>query len=155
MHAVFNVRSEPTAEAWLAAIFDRNRFGMAMAAIIKIIATTIKSSISEKPFCLFRMMSPLIVQRSHRGSTFVVQARCHAGRKGLLVQHRSRNGFNISHLRGRRALGFDWGFRCYLAERVKVTKSVISPCRKRSRRQRYGHIGAALTAAHAMHRKIS
>src|ERR1700680_1880663 len=58
MHAVFNVRSEPTAEAWLAAIFDRNRFGMAMAAIIRMIATTIKSSIKEKPFFLFRMISP-------------------------------------------------------------------------------------------------
>jgi hypothetical protein len=52
------VRSEPTAEASLAAIFDRKRLGMAMAAIIKIIATTIKSSMSEKPFCLFRMTSP-------------------------------------------------------------------------------------------------
>src|ERR1700730_15064383 len=52
MHAVFNVRSEPTAEAWLAAIFARSRFGMAMAAIIKMMATTIKSSINEKPFCL-------------------------------------------------------------------------------------------------------
>src|SRR5690242_13891528 len=55
MHAVFRVRSEPTAEAWLAAIFDRNRFGMAMAAIIRMIATTIKSSINEKPFCLLRI----------------------------------------------------------------------------------------------------
>jgi hypothetical protein len=28
---------------------------MAMAAMIRIIATTIRSSISEKPFCLFRI----------------------------------------------------------------------------------------------------
>jgi hypothetical protein len=28
---------------------------MAMAAMIRIIATTIKSSINEKPFCLFRI----------------------------------------------------------------------------------------------------
>jgi hypothetical protein len=58
MHAVLIVRSEPTAEAWLAAIFDRNRFGMAMAAIIRMIATTIKSSINEKPFCRVRLFSP-------------------------------------------------------------------------------------------------
>jgi hypothetical protein len=32
--------------------------GMAIAAIIKMIATTIKSSISEKPFCLLRIISP-------------------------------------------------------------------------------------------------
>ena len=56
MHAVFNVRSEPTAEAWLAAILARSRFGMAIAAIIRMIATTIKSSISENPFCLFRIV---------------------------------------------------------------------------------------------------
>src|SRR5437879_10980526 len=55
MHAVFKVRSEPTDEAWLAAIFARNRLGMAMAAIIRIIATTINSSINEKPFCLLRI----------------------------------------------------------------------------------------------------
>jgi hypothetical protein len=60
MHEVFNVRSEPTAEAWFAAIFDRNRFGIAMAAIIRMIATTINSSINEKPFCLFRMKSPWV-----------------------------------------------------------------------------------------------
>src|SRR4029077_3929710 len=59
MQDVFKVRSEPTAEAWLAAIFDRNRLGMAMAAIIRIIATTIKSSINEKPFCLFRICAPI------------------------------------------------------------------------------------------------
>ena len=50
------VRMDPTADASLAAIFARNRFGMAMAAIIRMIATTIKSSMSEKPFCLFRII---------------------------------------------------------------------------------------------------
>jgi hypothetical protein len=55
MQAVFNVRREPTAEASLAAIFARSKLGMAMAAMIRIIATTIKSSISEKPLCLLRM----------------------------------------------------------------------------------------------------
>jgi hypothetical protein len=51
------VRIEPTAEDSFAAIRDRRRFGMAMAAMIRMIATTIKSSIREKPFCFF-MLSP-------------------------------------------------------------------------------------------------
>jgi hypothetical protein len=37
----------------LAAIRDRNKFGMAMAAMIRMIATTIKSSIRENPLALF------------------------------------------------------------------------------------------------------
>ncbi len=48
---VLIVRIEPTADASLAAIRDRSKFGIAIAAIIKIIATTINNSISEKPFC--------------------------------------------------------------------------------------------------------
>jgi len=47
------VRIEPTADASLAAIRDLSRFGIAIAAIIKIIATTINNSISENPFCFF------------------------------------------------------------------------------------------------------
>ena len=43
------MRIEFAAEASLAAIRARNRFGIAMAAMIKMIATTIKSSINEKP----------------------------------------------------------------------------------------------------------
>src|SRR5580692_10332396 len=73
MHAVFNVRSEPTAEDWLAAIFARNKLGMAMAAIIRMIATTIKSSINEKPFCLLRMGLT---------SAFYVHVRVHRRGKG-------------------------------------------------------------------------
>jgi hypothetical protein len=53
------VRSEPTAEASFAAIRDRRRFGIAMAAMIKIIATTISNSIREKPFCFFIMLDLL------------------------------------------------------------------------------------------------
>jgi len=45
------VRIEPTAEASLAAIRERSKLGIAMAAIIKMIATTINSSIKENPFC--------------------------------------------------------------------------------------------------------
>jgi len=36
----------------LADILERSRFGIAMAAMIRMIATTISSSINEKPFCL-------------------------------------------------------------------------------------------------------
>src|SRR5271156_2686775 len=52
------VRVEPTADASLAAIFARSRFGIAMAAMIKMIATTISNSISEKPFCFLFIVSP-------------------------------------------------------------------------------------------------
>src|ERR1700732_4685659 len=45
------VRSEAPAEESLAAIRARIRFGIAIAAMIRMMATTISSSISEKPFC--------------------------------------------------------------------------------------------------------
>src|SRR5277367_1625181 len=54
---VLTVRIEPTADASLAAIFDLMRFGIAIAAMIRMIATTIKSSIREKPFCFFMHIS--------------------------------------------------------------------------------------------------
>src|SRR5262252_6614356 len=50
--AVFIVRTEPTADASLAAMRERIRLGIAIAAMIKIIATTISNSINEKPFCV-------------------------------------------------------------------------------------------------------
>src|ERR1700676_661869 len=53
--AVLSVRIEPTADASLAAILERSKFGIAIAAMIKMIATTIRSSISEKPLRLFLM----------------------------------------------------------------------------------------------------
>jgi hypothetical protein len=52
---VLYVRKEATADASLAAIFERSKFGIAIAAMIKMMATTINNSINEKPFCLFRM----------------------------------------------------------------------------------------------------
>jgi hypothetical protein len=55
--AVPMVRTAPTADDSLAAIFERSKFGMAMAAMIRMIATTISNSIREKPFC-FLMLSP-------------------------------------------------------------------------------------------------
>src|SRR3989338_10077832 len=45
------VRNAPAAEASFAAILDRSKLGTAIAAMIRMIATTIKSSINEKPFC--------------------------------------------------------------------------------------------------------
>ena len=55
---VLIVRIEPTAEASLAAIRDRSKFGIAMAAMIKMIATTISNSISQKPFCFSFIVAP-------------------------------------------------------------------------------------------------
>src|SRR6185437_3254171 len=52
MLAVTIERTDAAAEDSLAAILARSRFGMAIAAMIKMIATTISNSINEKPFCL-------------------------------------------------------------------------------------------------------
>src|SRR5512140_3727726 len=46
------VRMVAAAAESLAEIRARSKFGMAMAAMIRMIATTISSSINEKPFCL-------------------------------------------------------------------------------------------------------
>src|SRR5438270_13853631 len=54
--AVKMLRVPATAAASLAYIFARTRFGIAIAATIRMIATTISSSINENPFCL--RMSP-------------------------------------------------------------------------------------------------
>jgi len=51
--AVASVRSEPAADDSLAAIRERSKLGMAIAAMIKMIATTISNSINENPFSLF------------------------------------------------------------------------------------------------------
>jgi hypothetical protein len=55
---VFSVRTVLAAAASLAAMRDRIRFGMAMAAMIRMMATTISSSINEKPFCFRILVSP-------------------------------------------------------------------------------------------------
>src|ERR1700677_2429238 len=55
--AVGIVRTEPTADASFAAMRARSKFGIAMAAMIKMIATTISNSISEKPFWFFFILS--------------------------------------------------------------------------------------------------
>src|SRR5215470_10964680 len=49
---------EATAEASVAAIRERRRFGMAIAAITRMMSTTMSSSINENPFCFARIWSP-------------------------------------------------------------------------------------------------
>src|SRR5216683_3297613 len=47
------VRIDATADDSFAAMRARNRFGIAIAAMMRMMATTISNSISEKPFCFF------------------------------------------------------------------------------------------------------
>jgi len=47
-----------TAEASLADMRELRKLGIAIAAMIKIIATTIRSSMSENPVCLFLIGGP-------------------------------------------------------------------------------------------------
>ncbi|MGB6432221.1 MAG: hypothetical protein WBF06_16710 [Candidatus Acidiferrales bacterium] len=63
---MFIVLSELTAEASFEDIFERIKAGMAIAAIIRMIATTINNSMSENPFCLFRTTSPQNLERHFR-----------------------------------------------------------------------------------------
>jgi hypothetical protein len=58
---VLIVRSAATAAASLAAILERSKFGIAIAAMIKMMATTINNSINEKPFCCFFIFPPKIL----------------------------------------------------------------------------------------------
>ena len=60
----------------MAAMRARSKFGMAMAAMIRMMATTISSSISEKPFCLRISNFPLYLTcfcnpRNHDALTFL------------------------------------------------------------------------------------
>src|SRR6266849_1513447 len=73
--AVLMVRREPTAEDSFAAIRDRRRFGMAMAAMIRMIATTISNSIREKPFCFFMMLDLLEKFLWYQSTPSIRQAR--------------------------------------------------------------------------------
>jgi hypothetical protein len=78
--AVLSVRSDPTAEAWLAAIRERSKFGIAIAAMIRMIATTINNSISEKPRGPFFILpSSLIFLVLSYCLPALVQFACHPG----------------------------------------------------------------------------
>src|SRR5215470_13888136 len=54
------VRIDETADDSLAAMRARSKFGIAIAAMIRMIATTISSSISEKPLCFRISKFPLV-----------------------------------------------------------------------------------------------
>jgi hypothetical protein len=70
------VRTDPTAEASLAAILDRSKFGIAMAAMIRMMATTISNSINEKPFSLRMSYFPFYCNYTYY--TFVKEFGCGA-----------------------------------------------------------------------------
>src|SRR5205807_9298735 len=90
--AVPIVRTEPTAEDSLAAIFERSKFGMAMAAMIRMIATTISNSIREKPFCFFMRLNLL-------GSLLCAKRMVLRAREvPLFAVSRSRFPNNLRHL---------------------------------------------------------
>lgn len=55
--AVVMVRNEPTAEASLADMRARIRFGIAIAAMIRMMPTAMSSSIREKPLLLCNVAS--------------------------------------------------------------------------------------------------
>ncbi len=59
---------EPTAEASLAESLACNMLGIAMAAMIRMIATTISNSISENPFVdLTRWLLGMLIESASRG----------------------------------------------------------------------------------------
>jgi len=53
LSSVVVISSYDAAGASVAAILDRNNAGLAIAEMIRMIATTISNSIREKPRCLF------------------------------------------------------------------------------------------------------
>src|SRR5258707_222599 len=55
---VFTVRNEATAEVSFAAMRERRRLGIAIAATTRMMATTISSSMREKPLCRALMVPP-------------------------------------------------------------------------------------------------
>src|SRR5947209_6757322 len=65
------VRTEPTADDSFAAILERSKLGMAIALIIKIIATTISNSMREKPLCLL-ITSPEEVASGRRQKDYPI-----------------------------------------------------------------------------------
>jgi hypothetical protein len=59
--AAFKVSKDDTADAWFATMRKRRKLGMAMAAIMSMIMTAIKSSISENPWDSLPIRPPLRV----------------------------------------------------------------------------------------------
>src|ERR1700735_2752993 len=79
-------RSEPAADDSLAAMRARSRFGIAMAAMIKMIATTISNSISEKPFC-FLFMSSLSLSKCSNSLVLPGGVHPHKGKRCSTSAH--------------------------------------------------------------------
>src|ERR1035437_5099440 len=100
----FKVRSVSTAAASFAVILDFIKLGMAMAAMIKMMVTTISNSISEKPFRFFlrAIMLPPVPA-------------CKYSRRTKREEHKSK-----LHLRHRR--GEIWPARYHLAKRHSTTE---------------------------------
>src|ERR1019366_4849603 len=99
MEAVFSVRIVATADASLAAILERSKFGIAIAAMIRMIATTINNSINEKPFCLFRILfAPLGIigdssipnRRMGNNRSLNVQCTCQLQAERSLFRHNTQ-----------------------------------------------------------------
>src|SRR5438128_873090 len=110
MQAVFRDRNEPTAEASFAAIFERSKLGMAIAAMIKMIATTIRSSISENPFCFLSMTSSPLIYTSCAGtqSEGAQRARRKEGGGGSLgIRSLPRNQQNFYLMGGSVTVGLE------------------------------------------------
>src|SRR5271163_1452811 len=79
------IRQFSTAAAWLAAILARIRLGMAMAAMMRIIATTIRSSIREKPELAF-----LRLEAKRSGLDFLMRLAPLA-----ILQQKEEEGFRL------------------------------------------------------------
>src|SRR6476469_4805397 len=88
MLAVTIERIEAAAEDSLAAILARSRFGMAIAAMIKMIATTISNSINEKPFCLRILVFPSSLVFRILGLSDPIRVLLHLARHSLGYQRR-------------------------------------------------------------------
>src|SRR4029077_20852780 len=106
---------------WFAAIFARSRLGIAIAAMIKMIATTMSNSISEKPFWFFFIVSPWIQSRMFLVlpggvRSDIVHGMCQAGAVGYRYGTRHYNrpfhrdtdavlGSRVGCIRGLGAMG--------------------------------------------------
>src|ERR1700687_1615134 len=81
------VRIELTADDSFAAIRARSRVGMAIAAMIRMIATPIRNSISENPFCFRISFVPLRQNKSVVFSTrLLLCSRTSAAKRSSYVE---------------------------------------------------------------------
>src|SRR6266446_5605075 len=89
---------EPAADESFAAMRARIKFGIAIAAITRIIAITIRSSISEKPFCF--CMASILPSLAFAGQSVALGAlellhlSGQVGRYTPMRYRSNRSGFN-------------------------------------------------------------